>query len=271
MILVDGLLVRRALAPFERLRESMRRVDPLQPGERLEVDRTGGEMAELARGSTRWPTAWRQSGGEHSRRARRPGGRAPQRRARAARRDRPDTDRVARTARTNRAARADRAAGGARRRPGGRPTSLEDVRRVVTRLRPDTLEDLGLVSALRALTRRSATRPASGSRTSSMHTCRRSMPRPSSWSTGSPRRRSRTPSAMPMRRESGLASNCDAWRRDPARRRRRARAERRGPGRERDPRHAGARPARRRPAAGPQSAERRRGGPARRADPGGAP
>ena len=32
--------------------------------------------------------------------------------------------------------------------------SLEDVRRVVTRLRPDTLEDLGLVSALRALARR---------------------------------------------------------------------------------------------------------------------
>jgi len=155
MILVDGLLVRRALAPFERLRESMRRMDPVQPGERLDVSGTGGEMAELARGFNEMADRLEAERRVSTRAALE--GREAERRSVA--RELHDevgqtlTALLAQLERTARRARPELQAELAEAQEVAR-ASLEDVRRVVTRLRPDTLEDLGLVSALRALSSR---------------------------------------------------------------------------------------------------------------------
>jgi two-component system sensor histidine kinase UhpB len=155
MVVIDGLLVRRALAPFERLRESMRQMDPLQPGVRLDVGRSGGEMAELAQGFNEMADRLEAERRVSTRAALE--GREAERRTVA----RELHDEVGQTL-TALLAQLERAA---RRAPPElrdelaeaqevARASLEDVRRVVTRLRPDTLEDLGLVSALRALARR---------------------------------------------------------------------------------------------------------------------
>jgi len=155
MIVIDGLLVRRALAPFERLRDSMRRMDPVRPGLRLEVGRSGGEMAELAQGFNEMADRLEAERRVSTRAALE--GREAERRTVA----RELHDEVGQTL-TALLAQLERSA---RRAPPElreelaeaqevARASLEDVRRVVTRLRPDTLEDLGLVSALRALARR---------------------------------------------------------------------------------------------------------------------
>ena len=155
MILVDGLLVRRALAPFERLRESMRRVDPVQPGERLEIGRTGGEMAELAQGFNEMADRLEAERRVSTRAALE--GREAERRTVA--RELHDevgqtlTALLAQLERTARRAPPEIRLELAEAQEVAR-ASLEDVRRVVNQLRPDTLEDLGLVSALRALARR---------------------------------------------------------------------------------------------------------------------
>ena len=155
MVVIDGLLVRRALAPFERLRDSMRRMDPVRPGLRLEVGPGGGEMAELAQGFNEMADRLEAERRVSTRAALE--GREAERRTVA----RELHDEVGQTL-TALLAQLERSA---RRAPPELQdelaeaqevarASLEDVRRVVTRLRPDTLEDLGLVSALRALTRR---------------------------------------------------------------------------------------------------------------------
>lgn len=155
MIIIDGLLVRHALAPFERLRDSMRRMDPVQPGVRLDVGRSSGEMAELAEGFNEMADRLEAERRVSTRAALE--GREAERRMVA----RELHDEVGQTL-TALLAQLERSA---RRAPPQLQeelaeaqevarASLEDVRRVVTRLRPDTLEDLGLVSALRALARR---------------------------------------------------------------------------------------------------------------------
>jgi len=155
MIVIDGLLVRRALAPFERLRDSMRRMDPVRPGLRLEVGRSGGEMAELAQGFNEMADRLEAERRVSTRAALE--GREAERRTVA----RELHDEVGQTL-TALLAQLERSV---RRAPPELQdelaeaqevarASLQDVRRVVTRLRPDTLEDLGLVSALRALARR---------------------------------------------------------------------------------------------------------------------
>jgi two-component system sensor histidine kinase UhpB len=155
MIVIDGLLVRRALAPFERLRDSMRHMDPVEPGLRLDVGRSGGEMAELAQGFNEMADRLEAERRVSTRAALE--GRESERRTVA----RELHDEVGQTL-TALLAQLERCARGA---PPELRTELAeareiaraglaDVRRVVTRLRPDTLEDLGLVSALRALARR---------------------------------------------------------------------------------------------------------------------
>ena len=155
MILVDGLLVRRALAPFERLRDSMRDMDPVQPGLRVDAGRSGGEMAELAQGFNEMADRLEAERRVSTRAALE--GREAERRTVA----RELHDEVGQTL-TALLAQLERCARGAppelqdelAEAQEVARASLEDVRRVVTRLRPDTLEDLGLVSALRALARR---------------------------------------------------------------------------------------------------------------------
>jgi two-component system, NarL family, sensor histidine kinase UhpB len=155
MILIDGLLVRRALAPFERLRDSMREMDPVQPGLRLDVGRSGGEMAELAEGFNEMADRLEAERRVSTRAALE--GREAERRTVA----RELHDEVGQTL-TALLAQLERCGRGAPPELRGElaeaqeiaRAGLRDVRRVVTRLRPDTLEDLGLISALRALARR---------------------------------------------------------------------------------------------------------------------
>ena len=47
-VLVNVVLIRRAVAPLEQLTRVMADIDPLRPGQRVEVDRTVAETAKLA-------------------------------------------------------------------------------------------------------------------------------------------------------------------------------------------------------------------------------
>jgi two-component system, NarL family, sensor histidine kinase UhpB len=155
MVVLDRILVRRALAPLTQLRDSMRRIDPLEPGERLDVSRAGDDLSELARGFNDMADRLEAERRESARRAL--AGREDERRSLA--RELHDEvgqtltavlahlDGVARKAPEELAAPLHEGQEGAR-------AALEQVRGVVNRLRPDTLDDLGLVSALRALARR---------------------------------------------------------------------------------------------------------------------
>jgi two-component system sensor histidine kinase UhpB len=154
MIVLDGVLVHRALRPIDELRASMRRIDPLVPGERLDEERAS-DLIELARGFNDMADRLEAERRVAARRA--VAGREEERRALA----RELHDEVGQTltavlAHVDAIARLappglDEAVAGCRE---GARAALEQVRRVVTRLRPDTLEDLGLGSALRAMSAR---------------------------------------------------------------------------------------------------------------------
>jgi two-component system sensor histidine kinase UhpB len=155
MMVLDGLLVRRALAPLEDLRRSMRRIDPLRPGERLDPERTAGDLADLVRSFNEMASRLEAERRDAARRTL--ASREEERRGVA----RELHDEVGQTL-TALLAQLD---GVAREAPEALSplvrdsqetarAALEDIRGVVRRLRPDTLEDLGLTSALRALSRR---------------------------------------------------------------------------------------------------------------------
>ena len=163
VVAINLYLLRRALAPLEALTAVARRVDLTSPGQRVPVSDYGRRPASSPRPSTRCSTGWRPSGARAPPGAGRAGGGAAADRARAARRDRPDADRRC-CSQLERAA-SDAAPETARRSsPSSQETvraSLEDVRRIARRLRPEALDDLGLVSALVALGRaRSPSRAA---------------------------------------------------------------------------------------------------------------
>jgi two-component system sensor histidine kinase UhpB len=155
MVALDAVLVRRALMPVEHLRESMRRIDPLEPGERLRTEHITGEVAELAHAFNEMADRLEAERRESARRTL--AGREQERRMVA--RELHDevgqtlTALLAQLDRVGRRAPEDVRSDLGEAQEAAR-ASLADVRRVVTRLRPDTLEDLGLASALRALTRR---------------------------------------------------------------------------------------------------------------------
>jgi two-component system sensor histidine kinase UhpB len=157
MIALDGILIRRALRPVADLRESMRRIDPLEPGERLDVERAAGDLADLARGFNDMADRLEAERREAARRTL--AGREEERRALA--RELHDeagqtlTAVLAHLDGVSRRAPEDLGEAIAECRDGAR-SALEQVRSVVNRLRPDTLEDLGLLSALRALSGRIA-------------------------------------------------------------------------------------------------------------------
>ena len=121
MLALNLLLLRRALAPLRELTAFARRIDPLEPGRRLEVGGGDSEAAELDRRVQRDARAARGRAARQRRpRARRAGGRAAARRAGAPRRRRPDADRRRAAARPRRPRRAGRRAARAssrRRRP----------------------------------------------------------------------------------------------------------------------------------------------------------
>jgi two-component system sensor histidine kinase UhpB len=150
MLVLNFALLRRALAPLDRLRALMRGTDPLRPGVRAPVGHTTPELRAVAETFNdmveRLETERRESAG----------------RALAAQED--ERLRISQELHdevgqklTAAILRLDHAAGGqldgavVEARESVRE-SLEDVRTIARRLRPEALDELGLVSALAALT-----------------------------------------------------------------------------------------------------------------------
>ena len=148
------VLLRRVLAPLLQLTEVMTLDRPGQPGHAAQPERSAqrrghGARARLQRHAR--PARERAPrGGPH--RARGAGGRAAARRAGAPRRDRPDADRRddPGRARSRRATR-PHAPQALRDVADAVRDSLDEVRRIARELRPEALDDLGLVNALIAL------------------------------------------------------------------------------------------------------------------------
>ncbi|MBV9311144.1 MAG: HAMP domain-containing protein, partial [Solirubrobacterales bacterium] len=152
MLAFDLLLLRRALGPLRRLAATMGAVDPAQPGRRAEsFDSAGVEVLALACALNDMLDRLEGERRESGRRVL-----AAQERERI-RIARELHDEVGQTL-TAIALRAERAAGD----PGSEHEalvdigetalrSLEDVRRIGRELRPEALDDLGLVNALIAL------------------------------------------------------------------------------------------------------------------------
>ena len=146
------VLVRRAFTPLQRLTRLMRTVDPLTPGTRLEMGPAAKDVRELAQAFNemleRLETERRDS-------ARRAVGAQEAERRRLARELHDELGQsltgvllqIDQAIRTPETADLEEAREGARR-------SLEDVRRIARNLRPDTLVELGLASALNALATR---------------------------------------------------------------------------------------------------------------------
>jgi two-component system, NarL family, sensor histidine kinase UhpB len=152
MLVVDLVLLRRALRPLQRLAATMGAVEPMQPGRRSESFQTAGpEVHALARALNEMLDRLE---GERRESGRRVLAAQEQERMRIARELH---DEVGQTL-TAIALRAELAAGD----PASQTDalvdigetahrSLEDVRRIGRELRPEALDDLGLVNALIAL------------------------------------------------------------------------------------------------------------------------
>jgi len=156
MLALNLIFVRLSLAPLERLMSLMRRVDLLRPGQRLATSGPG-EVQELGRVFNEMLERLERERRDSVRRAL-----AAQEgeRARVARELHDETGQTLGAivlqlgnlaARVPEALRDDVQLA----RETARGT-LEDVRRIARQLRPEALDDLGLVSALTALTRRFA-------------------------------------------------------------------------------------------------------------------
>jgi two-component system, NarL family, sensor histidine kinase UhpB len=155
MLVTNLLLMRWAFAPLQRVFALMRRIDPLEPGRRLSVEGPQSEVTELARAfndmldrleSERRDSARRALAAQESER-RRVAGELHDEIGQTLTAVMLELDRIARAAPPalqEELAYARETAG----------SSLEDVRRIARRLRPEALDDLGLVSALISLCER---------------------------------------------------------------------------------------------------------------------
>jgi two-component system sensor histidine kinase UhpB len=152
LIAIDAAVVSRALAPLKHLRESMRRLDPLEPGERLDGRALDGTPADLAHPFNAMAVRLEAERRESARRL------LADRESEQRRLARELHDELGQSL-TVLLMHLERAE---RRMPEGQRSELEDaqeatrasleeLRRVVRRLRPDALDDLGLASALETL------------------------------------------------------------------------------------------------------------------------
>jgi two-component system sensor histidine kinase UhpB len=151
-LLVNVFLLERAFGPLDELRRLMQRVDPLDPGRRIELSRADADVGALAEAFNamldRLETERRESA----------------RRALAAQED--ERLRVARELHDelgqiltgvlllmDEASKAPPARAGAAIEEGREAVrdSIEEVRRIVRDLRPEALDDLGLSSAIAAM------------------------------------------------------------------------------------------------------------------------
>lgn len=141
---INLVLLRRIVAPLRRLTETMRSVRPLEPGRRVAISGADEEVASLAAAFNemleRLETERRESGRIAS-------AAQEEERKRIARELHDEVGQVL-TGVMLQLEDADA-------REAVRQ-SLEDVRRIARELRPETLDDLGLLSALRALSNTAA-------------------------------------------------------------------------------------------------------------------
>ena len=153
MLVLNLVLLRRALQPLGRLTAVMRGIDPLRPGERATVDTADPEVAELAAAFNDMLGRIEVERRDSARRALA----AQESERRRVARELHDEVGQALTAVVLELDRAERGAAPdvngtvAHAREAVR-ASLEDVRGIARRLRPEALDDLGLASALAALT-----------------------------------------------------------------------------------------------------------------------
>ena len=177
----NALLLRHALAPLTHLPALLRRVDPLRPAERLQIPGAPSEAIELAQAYNEMLDQLESERLESTRRVLSAQVRERLRVAQELH------DEVGQTL-TGRAAPGWRASR-ARRRPALQPlaqlleitrASIDDVRRIAQRLRPEPLEDLGLTGGLLGVSRRCASSPSCASTVASPLTCRCNRPSVSS-------------------------------------------------------------------------------------------
>jgi two-component system, NarL family, sensor histidine kinase UhpB len=158
MLAIQLLLLRRALAPLRRLSSQMESIDLRQPMRRLTV--TGTEAAEITAFVTKFNEMLERLADERFQRARAALGGQEAERLRTARELHDEIGQaltavalqVERMAAEDVPATPERLDEVARRLK----ESLDDIRRIVRELRPEALDDLGLVNALIALTSRIA-------------------------------------------------------------------------------------------------------------------
>lgn len=152
MLFANSLLLRRSLAPLDRLMRLMERVDMLRPGERLPETREDGAVAQLVRGFNRMLhrlEAERGASSAHALAA------TEGERQRIAQELHDEIGQSLTAVLLGLKRAADRApaplAEELRMLQETARTSLDEVRAVARRLRPGVLDDLGLASALAAL------------------------------------------------------------------------------------------------------------------------
>ena len=143
MLTLDFVLLRRAFTPLGRLTAFMRGVDPLRPGERARLETADPEVADLTDAFNEMIERLER---ERRNSARRAQAAQEAERARIAR-ELHDEIGQSLTAAMLQIDRGERAQA----REAVRE-SLEDVREIARRMRPEALDDLGLASALAALT-----------------------------------------------------------------------------------------------------------------------
>jgi two-component system, NarL family, sensor histidine kinase UhpB len=159
LLLTNLVVMRRAYAPLRRLTELMRRVEPLEPGRRIPVYGDDAEVVELTRAFNAMLDRLEAERSESARRSLA----AQEGERRRVAQELHDEVGQALTAIVLQLERASRLADGPLRaeltdaRESAR-ASLEDVRGIAQRLRPEALEDLGLASALKTLCDRLADR-----------------------------------------------------------------------------------------------------------------
>jgi two-component system, NarL family, sensor histidine kinase UhpB len=158
MLAIQLVLLRRALVPLRRLAEEMEAIDLRQPRKRLTV--TGTEAAEITAFVSTFNAMLERLADERFQRARAALGGQEAERLRTARELH---DEIGQSL-TAVALQAERMAAGDVQPTAQRldevarrlKESLDDIRRIVRELRPEALDDLGLVNALIALTSRVA-------------------------------------------------------------------------------------------------------------------
>lgn len=158
LLLVDMILLRRALRPLDRLTDAARSYDPLRPGRRIPVYAEDDEIVQLTNAFNQMLDRLEDERRESAHRAL---AAQEDERARIARELHDEigqsltavllgVEHALRTVPSENAQSLEMVRETAR-------SSLEEVRRIAQRLRPEALDDLGLRSALMHLTERIAT------------------------------------------------------------------------------------------------------------------